>query len=145
MMKMTLSVIVLATLWACGSGPRPIDFGKDACAHCKMTLMDARFGGELISDKGKIYVFDDFNCMLAFQQEAPAETMAQAWVINYANPGELIPADRAFFYQSGEIKSPMASGTAALISAEKAAEVFGNSEPVLLSWAELAKHLTPHH
>jgi len=47
-----LSIIVLALLSACSRAPEPIVYGKDACTHCKMTIMDKRFAAEIITSKG---------------------------------------------------------------------------------------------
>ena len=50
------------SLWRCllyypiaGCNPKPekITFGKDNCAECKMTIMDPKFGGEIVTKKGK--------------------------------------------------------------------------------------------
>jgi len=53
-------------LTACSHEPDPIRYGKDACAHCKMTIMDKRFSAELITAKGKVFKFDAAECMAGF-------------------------------------------------------------------------------
>ncbi|MEZ4965771.1 MAG: nitrous oxide reductase accessory protein NosL [Saprospiraceae bacterium] len=102
----------------CSAGPRPINYGTDACAFCKMMLMDQHFGAEVLTKKGKIYVLDDINCLVSFQKKgglAPEE-IAGVFVIDYAHPNTLLEADRAFYIQSEQLKSPMASGVAAFAS-----------------------------
>ena len=73
-----------------------------------MTISDERFGGQLITRKGKLYVFDSVECLASFyvQQSATAE-MSKVWVADYANPGEWIPAASARFARSEEHPSPM--------------------------------------
>src|SRR5690606_23270005 len=70
-----MGFIGLLGLQACGSdGPKPINYGKDQCAHCKMTVSDARFGCQLVTAKGRAYHFDDVQCLVAFVK---AGTVAQ--------------------------------------------------------------------
>ena len=67
-MKMISLILALALFLSCNTEPVPLRYGKDACHLCKMTLMDKKFGGELVTGKGKVYKFDDVNCMINFYQ-----------------------------------------------------------------------------
>jgi len=51
---------------SCSTKPQPIQYGKDVCDHCKMTIVDQKFGGEIVTKKGKAYKFDDLICMAKF-------------------------------------------------------------------------------
>ena len=84
-----------------------VDAGKP-CDYCRMTISDERFGGQLITRKGKAYAFDSIECLASFyvQQPATAE-MSKVWVADYANPGEWIPAASAVFARSEAHQSPM--------------------------------------
>jgi copper chaperone NosL len=62
----TLTCLVAISLLSCEIKPEPLIMGKDACHTCKMILMDERFGAEIVTKKGKIYKFDDLNCMIGF-------------------------------------------------------------------------------
>lgn len=110
------------TLASCSAKPEPIVYGKDGCHHCKMTLMDERFGAELVTKKGKVYKFDDVNCMVKFLNEGQvAEAdIAHSLVVDYARPGTLISSHTATYVKSEAIKSPMASNVAGFSSAESA-------------------------
>jgi copper chaperone NosL len=94
---------------ACGpSAPRAIADAGKPCDYCRMTISDERFGGQLITRKGKVHVFDSIECLASFyvQQSATAE-MSKVWVADYANPGEWIPAASAVFARSEAHPSPM--------------------------------------
>src|SRR5688572_2445216 len=109
-----IAVFALA-LTSCSVEPKPIRYGEDACHHCKMTLMDKKFGAELVTKKGKIYTFDDVNCMLSFynSSEVTTDEFSHKLVADFSKPAKLIEADKAFYLKSPEIQSPMISQIAA--------------------------------
>ena len=107
--------IALAFMVSCSSGPEPIVYGKDGCHSCKMIMMDNRFGTEIVTEKGKVYKFDDVNCMQRFLQSGTIseKDVAYLMVTDFGNPGSLIDVHSAVFVISPEIKSPMGSNIAA--------------------------------
>lgn len=125
--------------WACSNDPKPIHFGKDACHACKMTLMDPVFGAEVVTQKGKTFVFDDVNCLMDFlnKENQPDEAYAHLLVVNHAEPEQLIDAKTAFYVLSDEIKSPMASRVAAFASETDMRVYRSKYNGVYLAWGEL--------
>lgn len=122
-MKMNLLYLIpLMMLMACQVDPEPIDFGKDACDHCKMVIMDPKFGAEIITEKGRIYKFDDVNCKVNYinDNNIAEENLKYNLVIDFSEPQTLINADRAYYVKSDEIKSPMGSQIAAFNSEDAA-------------------------
>jgi len=101
--------------WGCSIEPEPLIYGKDQCHSCKMTLMDKKFGAELVTTKGKVYKFDDINCLFNFYNEGSVnkEDFRLKLVVDFSQPEKLIDAEKAVYLKSGEIKSPMASQVAA--------------------------------
>ena len=69
-MKITTSIIVLTlsllAFTSCSSQPQPFVAGQDDCHVCKMGLADFKYGGEIITKKGKVYKFDDLRCMVSY-------------------------------------------------------------------------------
>lgn len=125
--------------WQCATGPQPLKYGTDNCDFCKMTLMDNRFGAELMTKKGKAYKFDDVNCFVQFQKKgmpAPAD-IAGWYVADYAHPGVLLDAKTAVYLRSDQLNTPMASGIAAFANAAdlEAAKLQPGGET--LNWAQL--------
>ena len=113
---MRISCIMLALLFsACSVEPEPLNYGKDQCHFCKMTLMDQKFGAELVTTKGKVYKFDDINCLFNFYNSGSVDKGDYRFilVVDFSQPGKLIDAEKAFFLKSGDVKSPMASQVAA--------------------------------
>lgn len=116
------SMIVLA---ACAeTGPKEIAVGKDQCDNCKMTITEPKYATQLITEKGRLYKFDDINCMTDYEG-SNAETTANAktYVADFPT-GKFIESSTATFIKGGDIKSPMGGNTQAYqdkAAAEKAA------------------------
>lgn len=96
-------------LSACSTGPEPIRYGQDECLHCKMTLTDKRFGAEVVSTKGKVFKFDDLNCLVAWLNAGtvPQDQVAQTVVVDFQGQGAFIDVQKAFFLRNEALKSPM--------------------------------------
>jgi copper chaperone NosL len=137
-MKVLIALVLTITLLSCNVEPEPIQYGTDACHTCKMTLMDKKFGAELVTEKGKVYKFDDVNCMLSFYNSNEAsERYKYRLVVDFAEPGKLIEANDAFYLKSSEIKSPMASQVAAFGKKENMEELKKQLKGIYLVWGEL--------
>ncbi len=134
-----IALLILLSLWSCSVEPTPLVYGKDSCYTCKMTLMDKKFGAEVVTTKGKVYKFDDVNCMVDFLSSGYIEEREVAYrlVIDFSNPEKMFDAKDAFYLKSNKIRSPMASEVAAF-STKNALEVSNNEwKGIVLSWGEL--------
>ncbi|WP_262247939.1 nitrous oxide reductase accessory protein NosL [Parapedobacter soli] len=138
----TFGIVLALAAQACGSdGPTPINYGHEQCAHCRMTVSDARFGCQLATKKGRAYNFDDVQCMVAFVKAGGVaeEEVAKFYLPDYSNSNELLPSEGLFLLKSESLKSPMRGDVAAFASKEdlmKVQEVHGGEE---LTWDELWK------
>ena len=136
------SILLLClSLLSCSVNPEPLVLGKDACYTCKMTLMDKKFGAEIVTKKGKVYKFDDLNCMIKFTSSGyePAENIAFQLAVDFSNPEKLIDTQQAFYSQSDQVKSPMASHVAAFEKKEDLERYNKEWTGVILTWEELLK------
>jgi copper chaperone NosL len=132
------SFVVAVVFWpAHPSGPEPIVYGRDACAHCRMHLGRPGFAGELRDRHGVLTKYDDVGCllraMLAEHREVPG-----AWVEDHET-AELVPLLTAHFVRGAPGATPMGSGIVAFAD-EAAARAFaaaGGGDPVRLE--ELAR------
>ena len=124
----------------CKVEPRPINYGHDNCEFCKMTLMDPLFGGQLVSDKGRIFIFDDINCMVQFMdsEDGQRHTWAHKKIADYSTPEQLITADFAYFIKTDEVRSPMASKIIALPNADAMRDFKQKFNGIYLSWGEVS-------
>ena len=107
-------------LISCKNEVEPIRLNKDNCDHCHMTISDGRFGGELITEKGRVYKFDDLKCLLNFYHENKENGARQTYVHNYLANNILIRAESSFFVSSESLKSPMGGNTGAFSTFKEA-------------------------
>jgi copper chaperone NosL len=135
---MTIAAVLFIT--ACTPKAEKIAIGKDNCSECKMTIMDPKFGGELVTKKGKVYKFDDTHCMAAFLERRGIELsdIHKTLFVNYSNPQEFVEVKSAEFVVSSQFKSPMGGNAAAFknkTEAEKKSEELQGSK--VTNWATL--------
>lgn len=112
---------VAGALAACAAAePRPIAFGRDECAYCRMVISDPRYAASLLTAKGRTVVFDSAECAASYSAQAREDGGRDAgrlvWVSDYDRPGTLIPARQARFVRAGGPGSPMGKGLAAFRS-----------------------------
>ncbi|MDZ4795959.1 MAG: nitrous oxide reductase accessory protein NosL [Bacteroidota bacterium] len=126
-------------LASCNPKPEKIVFGKDNCVECKMTILDTKFGAEILTKKGKVYKFDDTHCVAAFLERRGVElsSISKTLFVNYNEPHEFIEVKSAEFVVSSQLKSPM-GGAAAFKNvreAKKKSELIEGSKTT--NWATL--------
>jgi copper chaperone NosL len=145
-MKNTINiVVVLAAVFfsACTTKTEPMNYGKDNCSFCKMGIIDPKYGAELVTSKGKVYKFDDVICIARFlsSNTLGEKNLKHKVVINFEKENEFIDLDKASFWISPELKSPMGSNAAAFKSNEAAQKLKGDKAGELLNWNELHNKL----
>ena len=64
--RFCFGILLIINLDSCSTEPEQLQYGTDACHFCKMTLMDKKFGAELVTTKGKVYKFDDLSCFINY-------------------------------------------------------------------------------
>lgn len=135
-----VSAIALALLLAaCSSGPVPIAYDLDGCDYCRMQISDPRYGGELITRKGKVHRFDSIECLASFYIALEdSATVRSLWVSDFRKPGTFIPAREALYIHHEGPGSPMGRGLLALRDSSPAP---GTAVPAgdTLSWSEVVE------
>ena len=126
-------------LLGCNPKAEKINLGKDQCAECKMTIVDPKFGAEILTKKGKAYKFDDTHCIAAFLERRGVElnNIYHVFFVDYNGNNELVDVDSAEFVVSSRLKSPMGGAAAFRNLAEakkKSAEIEGSR---VTNWATL--------
>ena len=135
-----VAILFVFLVTGCKAKPEKIAFGKDSCAECKMTIVDPRFGGEIVTKKGRVYKFDDVHCVALFMERRGVEmsNISQTLFVNYNNSDDLIKVRAAEFVVSSSLKSPMGGNAAAFKTQaeakKKAAEIEGSK---VTDWATL--------
>lgn len=119
-------------------GPVPIKLHKDNCDFCKMTIADGRFAAELITDKGRVYKFDDLRCMMRFSDESKNQVYTQKYVNDYIKNNILIDSESALFIYSSNVRSPMRGDVAAFALQEDADKHAKIWNAPILKWNQLS-------
>ena len=116
---LSIFAFLLFGMISCNSGPQPIKLGTDACDFCKMSIADRNFGAEIITDKGKVYKFDDTHCLATFRKKnIDSNIIKHVYFVNFLDPHNFIDADHVFLLKSDELHSPMGGNTAAFENKE---------------------------
>ncbi|HYK77622.1 MAG TPA: nitrous oxide reductase accessory protein NosL [Daejeonella sp.] len=143
-MKAVLHYLLLAFmatgLVSCSQEPEMIEFGKDGCHFCKMTIMDERFGAEMITSKGKIYKFDSAECLVDYlkaDQEAAKDPKSVILLVDYLHSRTFIAAEKASFLYDETIKSPMGGNLSVFASADAAQQHKASANGRVMNWDEL--------
>ena len=133
--------LLMLALVSCSTDPNPIKIGTDGCSFCKMTISDPRFGGELITKKGKVYKFDDMHCLQSFHQSGTVakQDISSIWLVDYDKKGGLISEKQALLYKSAALRSPMGANVAAFSSPENLAKYSDIYKGEVISWQQLIK------
>ena len=98
---------LIALIIACSKEPVPIHFGEDGCSYCRMLIADQRYGGELLTTKGKPYKFDSIECMAAYilEEKEGSDDIQNLWTINFNEPESLIDAKQSWYLLSDSLRS----------------------------------------
>lgn len=133
----TLSIFLLS----CGGNkPESIIIGEDLCSHCKMKIMDNKYGAEIITNKGKVYKYDAVECMIK-QDMIKNEEIESHYVIDFSHPGNLAEANNSFYLISEKLPSPMGANLTSFKErddAEKNQKEFGGT---VYSWQEIVEYI----
>ncbi len=139
-----LLIIATLTLILVGCNPKPvqINYGEDHCAFCKMSIVDPKFGGALVTKKGRVFKFDAVECILPFVNENK-DIYSHLLVTPYDLPGTLMAKDSVYFAKSEAIRSPMGAHLGVFHSKVTAREFITENDGEIVLWGELEKSLLP--
>lgn len=138
-MKVLVQLLILVLLIAvsCKVEPGEIDYGKDGCHFCKMTIVDNQHAAELVTSKGKVFKYDAIECLVN-DLKAKDQTEIGLTVVNdYNKPGDLIDAGSATFLISEGIPSPMGAFLSAFGDKEAAINQRSEKGGEIFTWEEI--------
>jgi copper chaperone NosL len=136
----TTVLLLTVFLGSCTVEQQPIQYGKDVCAFCKMTITDSRFGCELLTKKGKAFKFDSNECMINYISENKIEesSINSFLTTDYSSPGKLIDAKNSFFIVHSDIQSPM-GGSIVAFTEKTSAQKY---DTAILNWVQILQHVS---
>ena len=139
-MKTLMILVLISTLLVnCGSSPQPIEYGHMSCDYCKMTVVDQQYAAQLVTTKGKSFVFDATECMINYNraEENQRHEYSQVLVTDYLSPTKLIDAETASYIRSEQLPSPMGAFITAVEKDTDIEELKEKYNGMVYSWDEL--------
>jgi copper chaperone NosL len=134
-----LSIILSVVLLSCSIEPQPINYGKDACAFCKMNIVDEKYAVQCLNKKGKAIYFDDAHCLIAFLKngDLTRENLAAVYFSDFNKAGNWINSDAVVLVHSDSIRSPMGGNIIAFSSEQESTEAMKQFNGNKLLWRDI--------
>jgi copper chaperone NosL len=103
-----------------------------------MTIVDPKWGAELMTTKGKIHKFDVVECMIAYANTIlkPNE-IKRYWTINFLKPKEFIDATTAIYIRTLQYPSPMGLNSLAIESLADTTKLKLQPGYEILNWKDV--------
>jgi len=136
-----ISFVALLFLASCKVEPEEINYGKDGCNFCSMTIVDNQHAAELVTAKGKVYKYDAIECLINDLKTRNSTEVGMLLVNDYSNPGDLISADSATFLISQGVPSPMGAFLSGFSNKADAEAVKSESGGELFDWQSVRKQI----
>jgi copper chaperone NosL len=107
-----------------------------------MTIMDHRYGTEVVSDKGKVYKFDSIECLVEFleDKENGEEKFSLVLFTPFDQPEKLVNAFDSYVLHSKNLPSPMGMYLSAFETESAATQFQGQYGGKLYDWEALNKN-----
>ena len=134
-----LYFLVLFILTGCEVQPVPIEFGKEECSFCKMTIVDRQHAAQLVTKKGKQFKYDAIECMLNDLNEKQNTQENKIYLVSDYGKSKMTTAEDATYLISQAIKSPMGAFLSAFSSNAEATSVMTKSGGEVYNWQEIKK------
>ncbi|MFD1314606.1 nitrous oxide reductase accessory protein NosL [Namhaeicola litoreus] len=135
--KNFLGLAICCLMLSCSVKPEPIEFGKESCHFCKMTIVDEQHAAQMVSKKGKQFKYDAIECMLNDLSESKNSDEMAIFLVSSYGESNLTDAQKATYLISKEIKSPMGAFLSAFQSKEMADKTLTEVDGQLYTWQEI--------
>lgn len=137
MKKIIVFLLILPLIFACSIEPSKIEYGKDACYFCKMTIVEKTHAAQMVTKKGKPYKYDAIECLLHDLEKRDIQKIELFLVTDYLKPTILIDAKKATFLISPAIQSPMGANLSAFSTKEEADKFVKVNADKIYNWQEI--------
>ena len=134
-------LLLVSQLASCSIDKDPIIVGKDNCDYCKMTISDRRFGAEIVSKKGKIFKYDEAQCLISDLKEGKIKEseIKDVYLTDFCGKNELINQKSSLLLRSDEFKSPMNGNVAAFSQQDSMNQYKNKLNAEEVTWSNLTK------
>jgi copper chaperone NosL len=139
--RTTLLFSITTIFLACSVQPKEIDYGKESCHYCDMTIMNDRYASELVTVKGKVFKFDAIECMIRYTNTMADQQYSFELIADYSSRGSLVNARASTFLVSENLPSPMGAFLSGFSSLEKARSMAAEYGGELYDWDQIQKYI----
>lgn len=139
MRKFIILLLIINLIFACSIEPSKIEYGKDACYYCQMTIVEKTHATQIVTKKGKPFKYDAVECMLNDLLERDNKEIEFFLVTDFLKPTTLIDAKTATYLISTSIQSPMGANLSAFTSKDEAKKFVKTDTDKLFNWEEIQK------
>lgn len=134
------ALVVAGMFSSCApKAPEAVKLNSDACDFCKMTISDGRFAAQMITNKGRVYKFDDLSCMQNYVREEPARKESRLFIADFNKPAEFLEVEKASYVSGEGVGSPMGGNTAAFSDEASANSYAQKINGAVLNWGDIGK------
>lgn len=137
-----VTMIYIVLLVSCSKQPQAINYGKDACHYCQMTIVDKIHGAEIVTDKGKIFKFDAAECLINFKNELTESSDYQFLTNYFEEPSRFIQMNEANYLISEKLPSPMGASLTAFKTENALKKLQREKGGEAYNWEELNAYLS---
>ncbi len=123
----------------CNPESKPIAYGEDKCEFCRMSIVDRRFGGEIVTAKGKVFKFDAVECTINYLDEHVEDELKLNLILTntYDSPGKLVNAKECYYLKSTNMPSPMGMFLNPFENSSEAKRFQKENTGTMYNWQEL--------
>lgn len=139
MKKLVVLLFLVNLILSCSIEPSKIEYGKDACHYCKMTIVEKTHAAQIVTKKGKPFKYDAIECMLNDLKERDSDEIELFLVTDYLSPTTLTDAKSATYLISPDIQSPMGANLSAFAKKEEAEKFVKTQNDQLFDWQEIQR------
>ncbi|MBE0571377.1 MAG: nitrous oxide reductase accessory protein NosL [Ignavibacteriaceae bacterium] len=134
-----LNLILFWNFYGCKAEPEPINYGQDECDFCRMQITDNRYGSELVTDKGKVFKFDEVGCMINYGlvKNLIGDANQKFLVTDFAAPESFIDATDGYYVHNEDFRSPMGLNVMAFDSEPSRQKFVAENNGHLLDWIDV--------
>lgn len=132
---------ILLLITSCAIEQEKINYGKDGCHFCKMTIVDNQHAAELVTTKGKATKYDAIECLINDLKKRDSSEIGLLLISDYSNPGVFINAESATYLISEGVPSPMGAFLSGFSNKEDAVLLQSEKGGTIYDWQSVRKEI----
>lgn len=143
-MRLYIASILSIVLLSCSISPKEINYGSDACHSCKMNIVSQQHAAQIVTSKGKVYLYDAIECMIQDLEEREKQKIEYYLVCDFQKPSQLIEAKEAKYLICPALPSPMGANLSAFKNKDEISNIQEANNCKTYGWKEIKEVIAKH-